>query len=239
MGKKLKIEIAFDDVWERIKQVTKWGTYTDLANFLTISSSSITGAKERGNWPIEWAFKVSQAYNVSIDWLLTGAGEMRREERPAPEYIAEATVPYKAGREGEYVYIPLYDVRAAAGGGAIVDTEHVVDILSFKASWIRSELRANPSDLYLIFVQGEGMEPTLRPGDIILIDRREANMIRDGIYVLRLDGGLLVKRLQRLPGQVIAVTSDNPAYKPFNINLGEVVKDLEIIGRVVWCGRRI
>lgn len=95
MGKKLKIEIPFDDVWERIRQVTKWGTYTDLANFLSISSSSITGAKDRGNWPIEWAFKIAQVYNVSIDWLLTGEGEMRRGERAAPEYVA-AYIPRSA-----------------------------------------------------------------------------------------------------------------------------------------------
>lgn len=139
----------------------------------------------------------------------------------------------------DYAAIPLYNVRAAAGGGAIVENESVVDVLHFKEEWIRNELRANPADLYLIYVDGESMEPTLRPGDVILVDHRDVGPSRDGIYVLRTDGALLVKRLQRLPGGVLRVTSDNTAYEPFNISTTQLAEDFAIIGRVVWAGRRM
>jgi len=148
--------------------------------------------------------------------------------------------------ENEYAYIPLYDVRAAAGHGAIVDSEQVIDSLCFKKEWIHNELRANPNDLYLIYVSGESMEPTLRPGDIILVDRRDTTVRRDGIYVLTMDNTLLVKRLQSLPGGKVRVMSDNPAYAPFDMDKGlldaEFQDDAEgagVIGRVVWTGRRV
>lgn len=140
-----------------------------------------------------------------------------------------------------YDLVPLYDVRAAAGHGAVVEDEKIIDYLAFKREWLQQELHAGAQDLYLIEVDGESMEPTLRPGDVILVDRRSAQQVpRDGIYVLRMDGTLLVKRLQRLPERRLRLSSDNPAYQPFEIELGNGhADDLAIIGRVVWTGRRM
>jgi len=161
------------------------------------------------------------------------------DEKPR-ERAAEGRDDAPGRKDSEYAPIRLYDVQAAAGNGAVVGVEQVADTLMFKRSWIHQELHAQPNDLYLIFVDGESMEPTLRPGDIILVDRRDAHSIpRDGIYVLRMDNSLLVKRLQRLPGRKVKVTSDNPAYEPFDLSLDAPGEDLAIIGRVVWSGRRM
>lgn len=63
-------------------------------------------------------------------------------------------------------------------------------------------------------------------------------MIQDGIYVIRLKGTLLVKRLQRLPGNILKIISDNHSYEPYSIDLTKEHRDFAIIGRVVWAGRR-
>ena len=165
---------------------------------------------------------------------------MRKVDFPSSiKYVAESEPLMVKQDVADYAAIPLYNVRAAAGGGAIVEHEAIVDVLHFKEEWIRNELRANPADLYLIYVDGESMEPTLRPGDVILVDHRDVGPSRDGIYVLRTDGALLVKRLQRLPGGVLRVTSDNSSYEPFNISLTQLAEDFAIIGRVVWVGSRM
>jgi len=139
----------------------------------------------------------------------------------------------------EYAVVPLYDVRAAAGHGAVVGKEQATGTVTFKRQWIHQELHANPSDLCLINVDGESMEPTLRHGDMILLDRRKAQVVPyDGIYVIRMEESLLVKRLQRLPDNKVNATSDNPAYGSFILSLGDQNdEDFAIIGRVVWSGR--
>ncbi len=140
----------------------------------------------------------------------------------------------------EYAMVPLYDVRAAAGHGTIVEREELTGTVTFKRQWIRQELRANPSDLCLIHVDGESMVPTLQHGDMILLDRRQAQVVpRDGIYVLRMEESLLVKRLQRLPDHKVNATSDNPAYGSFSLSLDVQNEDFTIIGRVVWMSRCI
>ena len=64
-------------------------------------------------------------------------------------------------------------------------------------------------------------------------------MPRDGLYVLRINNNLLVKRLQLMPAGMINVISANEAYPTFEINLNNMTDDVAIIGRVEWFGRTI
>jgi phage repressor protein C with HTH and peptisase S24 domain len=121
----------------------------------------------------------------------------------------------------------------------VVESEEVVDVLAFKTSWIKTELRANREDLFLIFMVGDSMEPTLRPGDIILIDKRENPIHRDGVYVFRMGESLQVKRLQCFPDKTIEATADNSVYKSFKIEPEKMAESFRVIGRVVWAGRRM
>lgn len=113
-------------------------------------------------------------------------------------------------------------------------------MLMFKESWVRHELGASPNDLYLIRVSGDSMEPTLRAGDVILVNRRAIKPDREGVYILRLNGMLVVKRLQALPGGRMRIISDNAAFTSFDVTNSELDgSDIQVIGRVVWVGRRI
>ena len=59
----------------------------------------------------------------------------------------------------------------------------------------------------------------------------------DGIYVLRADEALVVKRLALHPaGRRVTVQSDNPAYPDWP---DCDIDDLQCIGRVIWAGRKI
>lgn len=185
---------------------------------------------------------IAKVGDVLIEWLATGEGPMRRG------YVAKPAAESFSVQEPApgYEYLPLYDVQAAAGHGSLVEREDISDFLAFKSAWIRRELGADPKDLYLISVEGDSMEPALRPGDVILVDRRQAQAVpKDGIYVLQMEGSLLVKRLQNMPGGKIRVTSDNPSYSPFDLDKRWVDEhQVEsgtsgIIGRVVWAGRRM
>jgi phage repressor protein C with HTH and peptisase S24 domain len=99
-------------------------------------------------------------------------------------------------------------------------------------------MASDPKRLSLIRVEGDSMVPTLADGDEILVDRGDAaERLRDGIYVLRIEDALVVKRVAPHPaGRTIAVRSDNEAYPSWpDCDPASV----EIVGRVVWVGRRI
>ena len=82
------------------------------------------------------------------------------------------------------------------------------------------------------------MSPTLNDGDDILVDLGDCGeRLRDGIYVLRVDDALVVKRLALSPmGRRVTVQSDNPAYPDWpDCGLDEI----HCIGRVIWSGRKV
>lgn len=181
---------------------------------------------------------------INANWLLTGEGSMLLSAAAQSQSLGGMTqsqvLAPVAAEAAHYVTVPLYDdIRAAAGAGAHNgQVELADDAMMFKDDWIRLELGARPENLCLIRVSGDSMEPTLRAGDVILIDRSAGRPDREGIYVLRLEDALLVKRLQLVPGGSIKVTSDNAAFEPWTINRSSPPADLTIVGRVIWSGRR-
>lgn len=139
---------------------------------------------------------------------------------------------------GELVPVGRTAVRASAGPGALTDTELSRPYFAFDPSWLRSLTGAPASKLSVIRVEGDSMAPTLSAGDDILVDLTDAaDRLRDGIYVLRVDDALLVKRLAVHPvGRRVTVQSDNPAYGDLpDCGLDEI----QCIGRVIWAGRKI
>ena len=82
-------------------------------------------------------------------------------------------------------------VRASAGAGAVAEDERARPHFAFDPAWLRA-LTATPGErLTMIRVEGDSMAPTLDAGDDILVDHDDpAGGLRDGIYVLRVDGAL-------------------------------------------------
>jgi len=135
------------------------------------------------------------------------------------------------------VKVARLDVGASAGPGALGGEEQARGYIAFDPAWLR-RIAGDPGKLSLIRVQGDSMVPTLADGDEILVDRGDAaERLRDGIYVLRIEEALLVKRVARNPaGGTISVRSDNEAYPSWpDCDPARV----EIVGRVVWAGGRL
>jgi len=129
-------------------------------------------------------------------------------------------------------------VEASAGPGALNGHDMVQGAIAFDPAYLRRLTGGPGSALALITVDGESMAPTLNDGDDILIDRNDAaERLRDGIYVLRVDDALLVKRLAIDPvtGGLL-IRSDNADYPDWTARAAD---QLTVVGRVIWVGRRI
>jgi phage repressor protein C with HTH and peptisase S24 domain len=129
-------------------------------------------------------------------------------------------------------------VRASAGSGTLVAGETAKPYFGFDGRWLKALTTTAAAQLSIIRVEGDSMAPTLNAGDDILVDPCDcAERLRDGIYVLRVDDALVVKRIALHPvGRRVTVQSDNPAYPDWpDCDIG----DIHCIGRVIWAGRKI
>ena len=85
----------------------------------------------------------------------------------------------------------------------------------------------------IIRVRGDSMEPTLPDGCSIMFDRSRRIRRDRGIYVVRTNGGLIVKRAARR-GNAWVIASDNPAVAPEMWPAG-----VDVVGEVVWVARTL
>ncbi|WP_066820468.1 S24 family peptidase [Sphingomonas mali] len=140
-----------------------------------------------------------------------------------------------AGGAATMVAVRRIDAEAHAGAGGLVEDdrnggEERID------PRVVARLGVSPAALTMITAHGDSMEPLIHDGDALFVDMTDRRLSsRPGIFVIRLDDALLVKRVARI-GLEVQVTSDNPA-APL---IAPVRADrVAVIGRVVRLARSL
>ena len=90
----------------------------------------------------------------------------------------------------------------------------------------------------VVVVEGEAMAPTLVAGDQLLIDRGDAaERLRDGLYLIRIEGREVVKRLTVHPIKPrVTVHSDHPDHADWpDLPRSKLI----VIGRAIWLARAL
>ena len=176
---------------------------------------------------LEKLTRVATVLKVELEWLLTGKGNVQGDDPITDDY------------HNEFVAIQYVAVRPSMGGGAVVEAEERSGRdFHFRRAWIRDRLKAAPSLLRVMAVQGDSMMPTLNDGDTVLVDMTQRNPSPPGVFVLHDGMGLVAKRLEHVPlsdPPRVRIISDNPRYSPYECTTDEV----NIIGRIRWYGREM
>lgn len=171
---------------------------------------------------------IADAVNVSVDWLATGSVPLD---------------PPKTEEEAYYAHFPVHtcfpamqslpDTRPELSDGAPKPP------ISFDVAWLRQEFAAAPEDIRAVVLGTEAMHPTLQPSNIVLVDLRGVSQaFEEGLHLLRYADGLVLRRLQRMPDGEVILSCDNPAYESVRLSADDFVDRVEIIGRVIWYGRK-
>lgn len=144
----------------------------------------------------------------------------------------------------EFAQIPVHEAGLAAGCGIANGEAEVSGHLAFRRSWLK-EIGVAASSAVLARAWGDSMVPTIKSGDMLLIDSarsevpvraRSKHDHRPGqIYAILDDGMARVKRIERPEDGLLILTSDNPACGAEALT-GQRMKSLNIIGRVMWWG---
>ena len=171
--------------------------------------------------------RVAQVVKVELEWLLSGKGRVEGGDPITEDY------------HNDFVAIQYAAARPSMGGGAIVENEERTGRdFHFRRAWIRDRLRAAPSMMRVMDVQGDSMIPTLKDGDVVLVDMNQRSPVPPGVFVLHDGMGLVAKRLEYVPMSEpprVRIISDNQQYSPYECTAEEV----NIVGRVRWYGREM
>lgn len=152
--------------------------------------------------------------------------------KPMSYFFGEEPPPSHAPEDS--ILIPIYgNVQASAGNGLQVLDEDPTDF-----RYIPVDLLPKKNGNYkIIYVSGDSMSPTLNPGEPILIDVDIKTIFGNGVYIIRIEGELYVKRLDKRIDGSTEVISDNPIYGRYDINPNG--HQIDIIGKVVMAFKKL
>ncbi len=201
----------FEKIIEKIKDILsneigeKKVLNKDVAKALGITPENLSILKKRNKIPYEEIAYFCAKRKISINWLLF--------DQLSDDIIKEtekfATIRY------------FKDINASAGGGALNFEENYETVYIDK--------KIIDKNLDAINVIGDSMEPTIKDGSIIFIDRNDTNISNGGIFVISTPAGVFVKRVRIKSSGEIELISDNKVYPPENLKTDEV----KIVGKVV------
>ncbi len=210
---------SFLDIVEEIKSIVstefngKKIYDKDVADILGISQMNFATMKKRNKVPFGELLDFCALKSISINWLLYGQ---------SPESLVAAT--------NRFFMVRYFDqISASAGGGADSDDveNQMIQIPQEFVMMLGGERELK--NIEAINVTGDSMEPTFSYNDVVFVNRAKTDLARGGIFTIRTEAGLFIKRVQkRLDGRV-DIISDNPVYATQTLHQTEI----EVIGRVV------
>lgn len=168
------------------------------------------------------AEQYARRFGVSLEWLLTGRGQMER--RPAhPDLRSEDVAAGFDGRRDEPPGLPLV---AWVNAGKFADVNSQLPTRRIKLDLIRD---LGAGDFFATKVEGDSMDRVSPPGSIIIVDRNDKVLVSGKCYVFAVGGKTTFKMYMAGDPPYLSPHSTNPINPPLFIKRKG---DIEIVGRV-------
>ena len=202
--------------------------------------STLAGLADKAGTSLAWLSRALGRNDAYLQQFVK-RGTPRRLDEEDRRWLAayfnvdERALGGTAGGDAAMIAVRRIDADAHAGAGGLVEDdrnggEERID------PRVVARLGVSPATLTMITAHGESMEPLIHDGDALFVDMADRRLSsRAGIFVIRLDDALLVKRVARI-GLEVQVASDNPAAPV----IAPVRADhVAVVGRVVRLARSL
>ncbi|MZH03287.1 MAG: LexA family transcriptional regulator [Nitrospinae bacterium] len=220
VGKKLKL----------FRKKNGW-TLEEMGRYVSLFPQVLQNY-ENGNWAIS-----TDLLNELAGKLNMPPNELLSEHDSFPVQVPELKI-YQPNNiagapsitEEDYVSIPLTNSSIAAGQ-PIIQENNIEDyvLLHIRAAGKKKNMVASR-------VEGDSMEPMLHSGDIVVIDRDDKRIIKNGIFAIFYDDGLTAKYVESQENLLI-LRPINPNSQLQIINLNE--HNDPIVGRVIGAWKEL
>lgn len=200
----------------------------EFAQQLEVNPNTLRAYEEGRSLPNQDVLsRICVKFSVSPSWLLLGHGPMRIEEE-----AASAVQNFLRESDSQFVDVPMVEARLSAGGGSFETSGLLERCYSFRRNFLHR--LGQPSQMVLMRVDGDSMEPELQDGDIVLLDQSQSAPRPGKIYAVGVEDMVYLKQIDKAPGKLI-LRSLNPVYTPLEVEITEQLEQtVRIIGRAIW-----
>lgn len=215
----------FNEVMDRVAAIVEkeigFRPYgKDIANALGLSPTNYSNMKAQNRIPLREISDYCAKHKISINWVLYEQNSQMLENNTEEIFKIKF----------------LESINGSAGGGALNEEDDEPEYIHIDRKSANRMGINNVKNIEAINVQGDSMQPTLKDGSVVVIDRSKIEVINGGIFVINtVGGGLFVKRISVNPSGGIDMISDNKAYPVQTVSFDEAM----VVGRVVGALERV
>ena len=186
---------SVSDFAHRLRQLTQeFGSRYALAKASRIPASTLQGYEAGAKPGMEALLTLARVGNVDLNWLLTGQEEIRRAGQLPGAALADVMM------------VDQYEL------GTSLSIPIIINQIPFSRRVLETKLGLKgPTHDTLLVVEAAWDLYHIRRGDLVLIDRDQADLARDGAYLLDLPG-MALRAISRSVGDKIHVTG--PEHDP-------------------------
>jgi hypothetical protein len=221
--------------------IGEFGSRYALAKSSGIPVSTLQGYEAGSKPGMDALLTLAQVGNVDLTWLLTGKGGMRQPGLQPGALLKDT------------LSVQQFEL------GTALSMQIVISEIPFSRNFLETRLRVNePTQTTLLVVEAGSNLLTIERGDLVLVDRKQATLARDGIYLLDMPGIELRALYRRPDGKVDVVAPDQDMDRPGSMRrrekrtprsaemtiselfgLGSRLAVSKVVGRAVWIGRAV
>ena len=212
-----------DALLERMRKAA--GTTTDkaLAQALGVTSQAVSEARRKQKVPPVWEIALAAQYQVSLDWLHFGIGQMRLGSQDPHVDV-------------DLVWIPMVEAVLSAGHGSFETGGAHERQYAFRSDFLRR--KGNAARMVLMRVDGDSMEPAIKSGDVVLIDQSQTTLTPGKFYAVGVEDMVFIKLVSAIPGKILLHSLNREMYPPLEVDTrGDLEDAVRIVGRCVWSCR--
>lgn len=211
---------------------------SQLAARLSVAPQSVQQWEQDKTTPRrERVERLAALLNVSPEWILFGrdpAHPLGVQDTPSPYQVNNPdTETVTSATDSVMVSLPLLESAALAAGAEHDMEETEKHVLVGKT--LTAQFNVDETETFALHAQSDEMSPRIRPGDYLLINHTKRQPNEAGVYLIRINGELLLRRLTSQLSGHWKLSCDNPhtpGYKE-EILSAQQLKQLDIVGRVV------
>lgn len=207
---------------------------SDIARAVNTSPQNINNWSKRGISK-KGAIDIAKNYDLSVDWILTGEGEMKTTPFAVQNILENAPRAYVATAEDKAnrVLVKLYDVKACCGDGSeIFEFEPLKKELPFDHSFF-SHRGLKSENCIMLYAKNDSMEYYICDGDTVMIDKSKIEAKDGEVYAVWFAGELMLKRIFKESADKLILSSDNKKYRDREVTINNGV-DFRILGQVIY-----
>lgn len=158
-------------------------------------------------------FPIADELAVSARWLLYGTSE----QFPEPSFRDEQ----------DWVWVPRYDFNTI--GGEKTKTQDAM--IHVDRNWL-TRTYGKTEGIWFAEMPSDALSDVVQRGETLVLEDVSADLVEGRHYAFLLDGRVLVRRYDVVPGKIV-LSGSNPGVIPITVELGELGRSLRPIAHII------